>query len=84
MTRAQRNADKVVTVTEGFRQVLIERGVQPDRVHHVSNGIDVDEVPLLPSPGHAAPLRVLYLGTHGVSQDLETAVRGIAAATGSH
>lgn len=53
------------------------------RVHHVSNGIDVSQVPQLPPPNqHDGPLRVLYLGTHGVSQGLQNAVAALAATGG--
>lgn len=84
MTRRQRAADAVVSVTRSFADVLVARGVHPRRVHHVSNGIDVRAVPTLPAPdAHGGPLRVLYLGTHGVSQGLENAVEALAGLTGT-
>jgi glycosyltransferase involved in cell wall biosynthesis len=79
MTARQRAADAVVSVTASFGGELVRRGVQPERVHHVSNGIDSSVVPVLAPPEpHDGPLRVLYLGTHGVSQGLENAVRALA------
>lgn len=81
MTRRQRSADAVVSVTSSFAEVLVRRGIHPTRIHHVANGIDVTKVPELPPPTpHEGPLRVLYLGTHGVSQGLENAVVALAAA----
>lgn len=81
VTRAQRSADAVVTVTSGFREELIDRGFDPARVHHISNGIDVEDVPELPVPAIDSDrsLRVLYLGTHGVSQGLESVVQALAS-----
>jgi glycosyltransferase involved in cell wall biosynthesis len=82
VTAAQRRADAVVTVTRDFGAVLAERGVDPARLHWMPNGIDLDLVPALPPPDTRAPrpLRVLYLGTHGVSQQLDTVVEALAAA----
>jgi glycosyltransferase involved in cell wall biosynthesis len=72
-------ADQVVVVSEGFRDNLIGRGVPPDKVHTIRNGVD----PARFSPGAQPPagLRarlgagpgdclVLYAGTHGISQAL--------------
>jgi glycosyltransferase involved in cell wall biosynthesis len=81
VSRAQHAADAVVTVTRDFGEVLAARGIPRSRLHWMPNGIDVASVPRLPAvPGDAArPLRVLYLGTHGVSQQLTTAVEALAA-----
>ena len=81
VARAQREADAVVTVSRDFGAVLASRGVPAARLHWMSNGIDLDAVPLLPAPSagdRSRPLRVLYLGTHGVSQQLGTAVEALA------
>lgn len=80
VSHAQRSADAVVTVSQDFGSVLASRGIAADRLHWMPNGIDPGSVPVLPAPdGAPRPLRVLYLGTHGVSQDLSTAVRALAA-----
>lgn len=73
----QRRANLVVTVTEGFAQVLRSRGML--HVATISNGLHVSSLPLLPAP----PLRrevfeALYLGNHGESQNLETSIRASA------
>jgi colanic acid biosynthesis glycosyl transferase WcaI len=79
MTRRQRRADAVVSVTRSFADELVTRGVHQSRVHHVSNGIDSREVPTLRPPDDVGgPLRLLYLGTHGVSQGLDNAVEALA------
>ncbi len=72
-----RLADRVVTVTQSFRQNLIDRGVSPDKVVNIPNGADVDY--WTPRPGDPQ-LRsklgledkfvVLYIGAHGISHAL--------------
>jgi glycosyltransferase involved in cell wall biosynthesis len=85
LVRRQRHADAVVSVTRTFGHVLAKRGVNPARIHHVSNGINVHEVPKLPPRQTGGrPLRLLYLGTHGVSQGLENAVAAIARVGPQH
>ena len=78
ITRVQRSAAAVVTVSRGFAEVLAQRGIDPGRIHHIRNGVDPSSVPLLPPSRPGGPLRVLYLGTHGVSQGLDGVVRGLA------
>jgi len=40
-TMACRRADEVVTICEGLRGVLEERGIRPDKLHVLPNGVDV-------------------------------------------
>jgi len=72
-------ADQVVVVSEGFRADLISRGVPPEKVHTIRNGVDLGR--FSPRQAGPAPLRarlgagpgdclVLYAGTHGISQGL--------------
>jgi glycosyltransferase involved in cell wall biosynthesis len=81
-----RSADHVVTVTEGFRDDLIRRGIPADKITTITNGVDLD----LFTPQDADPAvrselgaaegdaLVLYLGAHGISHGL-TAVADAAA-----
>jgi glycosyltransferase involved in cell wall biosynthesis len=73
-----RQADKVVTVTDGFRSNIIERGIDPEKIHTVPNGADLDFF----QPGEKSPsltreldlggkFVILYLGAHSVSQGLD-------------
>lgn len=79
LTDRQRAADAVVCVTQTFAEVLVQRGVQASRIRHIPNGIDVQRIPELPAPGKPdRPLRLLYLGTHGVSQGLDNAIAALA------
>ncbi|PFG18661.1 glycosyltransferase involved in cell wall biosynthesis [Serinibacter salmoneus] len=76
ITRWQRNTAAVVTTTQGFAEVLRDRGVK--RVHVVRNGSTLENLPVLPPPTPHPGLKVLYLGTMGRSQGLETTIRAAA------
>jgi glycosyltransferase involved in cell wall biosynthesis len=48
-TRAMRGADHVITIAESMRAEIVERGVDPDRVSVIANGVDADAfAPRLP------------------------------------
>lgn len=73
----QRRANLVVTVTEGFADVLRNRGIP--NVATISNGLHVKSLPALPAPPlHRDVFEALYLGNHGESQNLETSIRASA------
>lgn len=77
----QRRADLVVTVTQGFADVLRRRGIT--NVATISNGLHVSTLPTLPAPPmEREVLEVLYLGNHGESQNLETSIRASALVGG--
>jgi len=72
-----RQATKVVTVTEGFRDNLIRRGIPAKKVHTIPNGADVvfwkpDDaaVELRRQLGLEGRFVVLYIGAHGISHAL--------------
>jgi glycosyltransferase involved in cell wall biosynthesis len=83
-------ADQVVVVSEGFRADLIRRGVPPEKVHTIRNGVDLERFTSLPESSRdrdglrarlgAGPddCLALYAGTHGISQAL-SAVADAAA-----
>ncbi|MFJ6114157.1 glycosyltransferase family 4 protein [Agrococcus sediminis] len=77
VTAVQRSADAVVTTTEAFADVLRGRGIQ--HVEVIRNGTDpaAYEAVAPPEDLHRA-LRVLYMGTIGRSQGLDTVVRAVA------
>ncbi|MCK9794714.1 glycosyltransferase family 4 protein [Isoptericola sp. 4D.3] len=86
VSRLQARADAVVTTTETFAQVLLERGVR--HVAVVRNGtsfqpLTADDAPE-PDPRDsdalppARPLRAVYAGTVGRAQDLQSVVRAAA------
>ena len=73
-----RQADKIVTVTEGFRENIIQRGIQPSKIHTVPNGADLtyfqpgETNSSLPDElGLEGKFVALYLGAHSLSQGLD-------------
>lgn len=77
ITRLQRRADAVVTTSERFAHVLRERGVEC--VFVIRNGTDPERYERVgPAQPHDGPLRVLYMGTVGRSQGLDTVVLAAA------
>lgn len=72
-----RQAQRVVTVTERFRENLIERGIPANKVVTITNGADTKF--WVASQAHAdlrkkkrleGKFVVLYIGAHGISQGL--------------
>lgn len=74
-----RRAALVVVVTESFKEVLVRRGLPPEQVAVITNGVDVDTF----RPGAAASMIranhgiesrfvVLYIGAHGISHALSS------------
>lgn len=77
VTGTHRASDLVVTVTEGFAERLMERGIAPVVV--VGNGVPMAAIQPVPARERGAgELHVLYLGNHGESQGLETVIRAAA------
>ena len=77
-----RRAARVVTVTESFRRVLIERGSPAQKVVTISNGANVDffypgerDNAVRREHGLGDGFLVSYLGAHGISHGVETVLR---------
>lgn len=78
-----RAADRIVTVGEGYRRRLLERGVPEGKIDIVMNGVDADL--LAARPPDPAPLRAkwglegkfvcAYIGTIGLASGLEVLLR---------
>lgn len=78
VTALQRRASAVVTTTETFAEILRERGMRRVlTIRHGTHTPAAPEVPVETRPS-LAPLRVLYAGTVGRSQGLDSAVRAAA------
>ena len=74
-----RHATRLVAVSGGIRDRLIEKGVPAEKIGVVPNGVDIGRVaasskqPLLPLPFNLQGKFVAgYIGTHGLAQGLET------------
>jgi glycosyltransferase involved in cell wall biosynthesis len=81
---AYRAADAVITVSEGFRSHIVDRGIPPSKVHTVRNGVDLSRFPNQDgNPSSARSLLgckpeevlVLYIGAHGISHSLHTVIQ---------
>lgn len=77
-----RVASHVVVVTESFKENLVARGVNEQKVSVITNGADLDR--FFPGPKEDSveqeldckgKILVLYAGAHGISQDLGTVIR---------
>jgi glycosyltransferase involved in cell wall biosynthesis len=67
------SAQHIVTVTDAFARRVGEKGVAPDRITTVTNGVNTDLYFPLNGNGASAdrPFTVGYLGTFGIGQGLE-------------
>ena len=74
-----RRAARIVSVTHSFRQALMRRGIEGDKIDVVTNGVDVSRFSPRPrDPVLEAALGLQgcfvagYIGTHGMAHGLET------------
>lgn len=78
--RLLKAAARVVVVTESFARRVVEKGVDPARVHVIPNGVETEQY--YPDPDAAPPIEALrrrngealvgYLGNFGAGQNLGT------------
>ncbi len=74
-----RKADRIIPVTRSFRQNLIKRGVDGEKIHIVTNGADLSrfyptrrDMALASALGFEGKFIAGYVGTHGLAHALET------------
>ena len=74
-----RRADKIIPVTHSFKKVLISRGVRPEKICVVTNGVDMSQFTAMPKDqallvklGLEGKFVVGYIGTHGMAHGLGT------------
>lgn len=74
-----RKAAKIVSVTESFRKVLVQRGIAAEKIEVVTNGVDLSRFNPQAKDGELARQLGLegvfvagYIGTHGMAHGLET------------
>ena len=89
-TAMYRRCARLITVTDGFREALVTKGIPPHCVSVLHNGADTDE--FTPPPDREARERsrhaldldgafvAIYAGNHGLTHGLETLVQAAAAA----
>lgn len=80
-----RRAAAVIAVTQAFRDDLVARGIERDKIHVVINGVDLDRYH--PQPRDAELAREFglegkfvagYLGTHGMAHALDKVLAAAA------
>ena len=73
-----RSADMIIPVTDAFKAKLIERHVDGDKIHVITNGVDTSQFPVVPKNEKLVQQYQLqgktvigYIGTHGMCQNLK-------------
>ena len=64
-------ADHIIVLAEGVRDNLIARGITPNRITCIPNGVDVSAFPEVERAPSAA-LKLIYAGAHGPANGLDT------------
>jgi glycosyltransferase involved in cell wall biosynthesis len=74
-----RRASRIVSVTNSFKQILIERGIDGEKIDVITNGVDLTRFQPISKDGaleHELKLEgkfvAGYIGTHGMAHSLET------------
>lgn len=68
-------ATRIIALTEGIRDGILEKGVSPGKVRLVTNGIDldiIDDAPVAPVDLPRGPFVAMYVGAHGTYSSLGT------------
>lgn len=76
---AYRKAERIVPVTDSFKRYMVGKGIAPDKIVVVKNGVDLDfyqavpvDNPLSRELGLKGKFVASYFGTHGMAHHLET------------
>lgn len=74
-----KRADSIVVVTNGFKQTLVDQGINKDKINVVTNGVNLTkfkaiekDTNLLDSLGLIDCFVAGYIGTHGLAHGLDT------------
>lgn len=71
-------ADHIVVLSDGFRRLLVERGVPPDKISVVRNWAHEHDQPNTGARGSTAGVRILFAGNLGAAQALDTVIDAAA------
>jgi glycosyltransferase involved in cell wall biosynthesis len=81
-----RKASAIVSVTYAFRTSLMQRGVDGDKIHVVTNGVDISrfsprqkDTSLVQQHGLQGKFVAGYIGTHGLAHALDTLLHAAKA-----
>jgi glycosyltransferase involved in cell wall biosynthesis len=76
--RLYRHASMIVPVTNTFRQRIIGKGIDPEKIHVIRNGANLElfrpippDIRLKQEISGQRPLIMSYIGTHGLAHGLE-------------
>lgn len=79
-----RKAARIVSVTHSFRETLIRRGIDGDKIDVITNGVDIDrftprakDASLEHQLGFEGCFVAGYIGTHGMAHALETLLQAM-------
>jgi len=82
-----RKADLIVSVTHAFKKTLVERGVDGQKIHIITNGVDISrfckaekDSTLVDQLGLQNKFVAGYVGTHGMAHHLETILQAAVIA----
>lgn len=71
-----RRADRIVALTEGIRDGMIDQGVSPAKITLITNGVDLEigagAAPPADAPVPGDAFVAMYVGAHGTYSSLET------------
>ena len=86
-----RKAARIVSVTHSFKNTLVARGVDGDKITVVTNGVDMmrfkpmpKDIELLNKLGLEGKFVAGYVGTHGLAHHLETLLDAAEMVRGLH
>jgi glycosyltransferase involved in cell wall biosynthesis len=78
-TWAYRKTAAIRVISRGFRNDLIRKGVNPEKIHYIPNWVDTDfyrpepyDAVLADKLGLSGRFNIMYAGTVGLAQGLET------------
>jgi glycosyltransferase involved in cell wall biosynthesis len=72
------SANKIVALTKGFKKILVDNGVDGNKITVIPNGVDVSDINIRKKEFYAnranrsIALTIGYFGTLGISQDIDT------------
>jgi len=73
-----RNADKIVTLLPNAAEYMVPRGARPKNITCIPNGVDTELMPFPNVPTPQDAFTVMYAGSHGLSDDLDSVLDAAA------
>jgi len=80
-------ANLIISVTHSFKEILTQRGVNPEKIEVITNGVDASrffhadkDQELVKQYDLAGKFVAGYVGTHGMAHQLETILEAAAIA----